>query len=83
MLEKIKALDTIEVRKEFVKDFLSLGKIQGLLSDPDTEDIIINSLDPIFIHSTTKGLVKTDFKFHSYKELDIFIKKLIICECWK
>ncbi|MDD5044564.1 MAG: ATPase, T2SS/T4P/T4SS family [Candidatus Omnitrophica bacterium] len=78
VMEKIKALETRDTREQFIKDFLSYGKIGPLLNDPDTEDILINSLNPIYIHTTSRGLVKTDFKFETSQELDIFIKKLII-----
>jgi len=78
ILEKIKALETKETREQFIQDFLSFGKVANLLNDPDTEDILINSLNPIYIHSTSKGLIKTDIKFDTSQELDLFIKKLII-----
>ncbi len=64
-------------RDQFLDDFFKYGIIEDLLRDPDTEDIIINSLNPIFIHHTYKGLIRTDKQFSSQKELDVFIKKLV------
>lgn len=67
-----------EERNRFIGNFFEYGAIEDLLQDPDTEDIIINALNPIYIHHTYQGLVKTEKRFESQKELDIFIKKLII-----
>ena len=78
LLEEIKELATEEERSEFIRVFLGYPVIQELLCDPDVEDIIINSLKPIFVHHSQKGLIKTKFKFESTRELDLFIKKLII-----
>ncbi|MFC1593980.1 CpaF family protein [Candidatus Omnitrophota bacterium] len=78
LLNQIKALSTEEERKQFTKDFLSFGVVAELLGDPYIEDIIINALNPIFVHHSEKGLIKTQFKFESEKELDLFIKKLVI-----
>lgn len=66
-----------EERNRFIADFFKYGVIEDLLQDPDTEDIIVNALKPIYIHHTYRGLVKTEKRFESEKELDIFIKKLI------
>ena len=65
-------------RERFVVDFFKYGVIEDLLNDPETEDIIINSLNPIYIHHTYRGLIKTDKRFQSQKELDVFIKKLVV-----
>lgn len=78
ILEEVKALETEEERKKFVKDFLSYDVIQDCLSDPDVEDIIINSLNPIYVHHSQKGLIKTKYRFETQKQLDIFIRKLVI-----
>ncbi len=64
-------------RERFLDNFFKYGIIEDLLRDQNTEDIIINSLNPIYIHDTYRGLVKTDKRFASQKELDVFIKKLI------
>lgn len=61
----------------FFKEFLSYGVINEFLADPEVEDIMINYLSPIYIHKTKGGLIKTDKKFNSREELDLFIKKLI------
>jgi len=65
-------------RDKFIRQFFSYGIIEDLLQDADVEDIIINSLHSIYVHRTYRGLVKTDKKFNSPKELDVFIKKLVI-----
>lgn len=64
-------------REDFISQFFEYGIIEELLKDPDTEDIIVNSLNPIYVHHTYKGLIRTEKKFNSQKELDVFIKKLI------
>jgi flagellar protein FlaI len=62
----------------FFNEFLSYGIIEEFLSDPQVEDIMINCLSPVFIHKTHAGMVKTEKKFASREELDLFIKKLIL-----
>ncbi|MCM8799768.1 MAG: Flp pilus assembly complex ATPase component TadA, partial [Candidatus Omnitrophica bacterium] len=64
--------------ESFFKEFLSYGIIQEFLDEPEVEDIMINSLGPIYVHKTAKGLIKTDKSFQTKEELDLFIKKLII-----
>jgi flagellar protein FlaI len=73
-IRKTKGLDL----DSFFKEFLSYGIIEEFLTDPDVEDIMINYLSFIYIHKTKVGMVKTDKKFSSREELDLFIKKLII-----
>ncbi|MDP2939415.1 MAG: ATPase, T2SS/T4P/T4SS family [Candidatus Omnitrophota bacterium] len=75
---KTPVLKTESERKQFVKDFLSYGTVGELFADPDVEDIIINSLHPIYIHHAQKGFVATDKRFESQQELELFIRKLII-----
>lgn len=75
--QTLSELTNEEERERFVGDFFKYGIIEDLLMDPDTEDIIINSLNSIFIHHTYRGLVKTDKRFNTPRELDVFIKKLI------
>lgn len=62
----------------FFKEFFSYEIIDEFLKDPDVEDIMINHLSPIYIRKTKVGMLKTDKKFSSREELDLFIKKLII-----
>jgi flagellar protein FlaI len=78
LVEKIKTLGTQQEREKFIKDFLALDLIDGLLKDHDVEDIVINFLAPIFVHTSSRGLVKTDKRFESRQALDLFIKKLIV-----
>ncbi len=65
-------------QEQFIKAFLSYGIIEDLLCDLDVEDIIINALKPIYIHHAQKGFVATDRRFHTPKELNNFIQKLVI-----
>ncbi|MDD5006183.1 MAG: ATPase, T2SS/T4P/T4SS family [Candidatus Omnitrophica bacterium] len=74
----VSELNTDEGRKSFLKEFFSFGTVDELLVDPNTEDIIINALNPIYVHHTYRGLVKTDKKFNTQKELDVFVKKLLV-----
>jgi flagellar protein FlaI len=81
MFMQSKAMDELsgdEAREKFIDEFFRYGIIEDLLKDPDVEDIIINSLHPIYVHHTYRGLIKTDKKFSSQRELEVFIKKLII-----
>ncbi|MFH0940726.1 MAG: ATPase, T2SS/T4P/T4SS family [Candidatus Omnitrophota bacterium] len=75
--QALNELSQEEAREKFIGDFFTYGAIEDLLKDQDIEDIIINSLNPIYIHHTYQGLVKTDKRFTSQRELDVFIKKLI------
>ena len=62
----------------FFKEFFSYSVIEEFLKDSDVEDIMINHLSPIYIRKTRKGMIKTDKKFSSLEELELFVKKLII-----
>jgi len=73
----IKKSKGLELEK-FFNEFLSYSIIEEFLADPDVEDIMINYLSPIYVHKTKVGLVKTDRRFSSREELDLFIKKLIV-----
>mgnify|MGYP001561322363 CR=1 FL=1 len=67
-----------ESAEKFADDFLSFDIISEFLNNPDVEDIVIDGLKPIFLHTTKSGFIKTDKKFTSGRELDLFIKKLIL-----
>jgi len=76
-----KAMESIRedgAREQFIKEFLSYGVIDDLLLDSDIEDIIINALKDIYVHHSQKGLISTGKKFSSQKELDLFVKKLLL-----
>lgn len=64
--------------EKFFNEFLSFDLIDEFLNDPEVEDIMINSLGPIYIHKTARGLIKTEKSFQTKEELDLFIKKLVI-----
>lgn len=76
--QALSELSNEDEREHFLDGFFQYGLIEELLRDPDTEDIIINSLHPIYIHHTYQGLIKTDKQFQSQRELDVFIKKLVV-----
>ena len=65
-------------RVKFIHGFLSYGIIEDLLCDSEVEDIIINSLNPIYVHHSQKGLISANCRFHSQKELDLFMRKLVL-----
>ena len=73
-----KDFDTEEERLKFVKTFLSYGIVTDLLCDFNVEDIIINNLTTMYIHHSEQGFVPTGKRFTSQKELDLFVKKLIL-----
>jgi archaeal flagellar protein FlaI len=73
-----KQLESPEDRMKFTKDFLSYGIITDLLCDFTVEDLIINNLKPIYIHHSQKGFISTGKRFSSQKEIDLFIKKLLL-----
>ena len=67
-----------QVRRDFISYFLSYEVIEGFLRDPSIEDILINATEPIFVHTTGGGLVKTDKHFSTSRELNLFVNKLIV-----
>lgn len=74
LAHKSKELD----KDVFLQEFFSYGIIEEFLADPDVEDIFISYLSPIYVRKTKIGLLKTDKRFLSREELDLFIKRLII-----
>lgn len=71
-------LEDIEKKVAFIKNFLAYGIVTELLCDFDVEDIIINNLKEIYIHHGQQGLIPTGKRFASSKELQLFIKKLLL-----
>lgn len=71
-------LNQSENRVRLIKDFLSYGIITELLCDVNIEDLIINSLKPIYVHHSQKGFISTQKYFENQKELDLFIRKLLL-----
>lgn len=67
-----------ENKIKFVKDFLSYGVITQLLCDYNVEDIIINNLQPAYIHHAQKGFVSTGIQFETQLEADVFVWKLLL-----
>lgn len=66
------------LRRRFLAAFLSYEPIEVFLSDPTVEDIMINGTEPIFLHRTGQGQVKTDRRFASARELTLFVQKLLV-----
>ena len=62
----------------FIRSFLSYGIIESLLCSSQVEDIIVHGLKPIYIHHAEKGYIATDKRFEHVRELDLFIKKLLV-----
>jgi len=76
--QELDALKSEEEKRKFVRNFLSYGIVEELLCDSEVEDIIINSLNHIYIHHAQKGLLRTDKRFTSQAELDIFARKILL-----
>lgn len=62
----------------YIREFLSYGIIEELLCDSNVEDIVIHGLKPIYVHHAESGFVSSGKKFEHPRELDIFIKKLLV-----
>ncbi|MGE5197666.1 MAG: CpaF family protein [Deltaproteobacteria bacterium] len=73
-IKKSRGLDI----ESFFNDFLSYGVIEEYLADPQVEDIMINYLDPIYVHKAGTGLLKTEKQFSGREEIELFIKKLVV-----
>ncbi|MBI3617031.1 MAG: CpaF family protein [Candidatus Omnitrophica bacterium] len=71
-------LDSTEQRLRFIRDFLSYGIITELLCDFCIEDLIVNNLKPIYIHHSQKGFISTGKHFATNRELDLFIRKILL-----
>lgn len=65
-------------RRVFIEQFLSYDEVDEFIKDPQVEDIDINSTNPIFVHMTDRGFVKTNRRFSTGRYLDFFQRKLII-----
>lgn len=62
----------------FTKQFLSYNIVTEVLCDLDVEDIIINNLRPIYVHHAKRGFVCTGKSFTTQREIDLFIRKLLL-----
>jgi archaeal flagellar protein FlaI len=71
-------LHSVEERVKIIAQFLSYGAITELLCDINVEDLIINNLKPIYVHHSQHGFVTTDKRFATQKEIDLFIRKLLV-----
>lgn len=76
--ERLPELANREVRDAFMSWLTSYHPIEVLLGDASVEDIMINSVDSIFVHRTGVGLCRTDLRFESARELAVFVRKLIV-----
>ena len=77
-IDKIGILENFDEREKFINTLLSIDPIEELLDDNDVEDIVINSLSPIYVHRSSKGLTSTNKRIKDQKELDLFIKKILV-----
>lgn len=71
-------LEAPEPRLAFIQHFLSYGIVTDILCDSQVEDLIINNLNPIYVHHSEKGFISTGKKFGSQREVDLFIQKLFL-----
>jgi len=76
--DHLPAMATDQAREAFLGAFFSYDLVEDFLSDPSVEDIMISATEPIFVHRTGVGLVKTQQRFSSTPALLVFIKKLIV-----
>lgn len=65
-------------RATFISEFLSYDIVTGLLTDIEVEDIVINDQKPIYIHHAQRGFVVTEKRFVSRREIELFIRKLLL-----
>lgn len=60
------------------RDVLGYGKIDGLLRDPNIEDISCNGADtPVYVYHRSYGYIPTNVSFKSEDELNKFIRKTV------
>jgi len=71
-------LATEMARQEFLRAFLCYDLIEEFLADPSVEDVMINATEPIFVHKTGMGLVKTERRFASIGDVTRLVTKLIV-----
>lgn len=67
-----------EKRKQFLDKLFSYDEVEELIRDPNVEDIAINGTKAIFVHTSDRGLVRTEKKFRTSAYLDFFIHKLLV-----
>jgi len=72
------SLENTNNRLNFIQDFLSYGILTEMLCDSYVEDVVVNSLKPIYIHHNQKGFISTGKQFANRKELDLLIQKLLM-----
>ncbi|MBI5158567.1 CpaF family protein, partial [Candidatus Micrarchaeota archaeon] len=65
-------------KKKIVDEVLSYGILEEFMNDADVEDIMVNALKPAFTFSSKKGVARSNKKFSSLEELNLFIKKLLV-----
>jgi flagellar protein FlaI len=65
-------------KKDMVARVLSYGLVDDVVRDPDTEDVIINALKPVFVFKAKEGMVRTNKQYKDLQELDLLIQKLLV-----
>ncbi len=60
------------------RDIVGFGRIDGLMKDPEIEDISCDSSTvPVFIYHRDHGYIQTNVKFSNDVELNMFVKKVV------
>ncbi|MEM3030124.1 MAG: ATPase, T2SS/T4P/T4SS family [Candidatus Micrarchaeia archaeon] len=67
-----------EKKNALIRNVLSYGELDDLMRREEIEDIMINGLKPIYTFSTKEGMVKTDRKFRTLEQLNLFVKRLLV-----
>ncbi|MFA6036090.1 MAG: ATPase, T2SS/T4P/T4SS family, partial [Candidatus Micrarchaeia archaeon] len=65
-------------KKEMVQRVLSYGIVDDIVRDPETEDVIINALKPVFVFKAKQGMVRTNKQYKNLQDLDLLIQKLLV-----
>jgi len=65
-------------QKKFFIEFYSFEPIEELLDDPEVEDIIINGINPVYVHHAKDGLKEVGWLFTSLEEVDLLVRKILV-----
>ena len=76
--DRLPQLHSEDTQRDFLQYFLSYDPIEEFLQDALVEDIMINSTEAVFVRKTGEGLVRAEYRFETSRELDCFVKKLVV-----
>ncbi|MBI4399373.1 CpaF family protein [Candidatus Micrarchaeota archaeon] len=65
-------------KNSLIDKFLRFGQFEDLMEDSDIEDILINSINSVFVFHAKKGMIKTNKTFKDVEDLNIFAEKLLV-----